>query len=83
MAVKKWMGPEAARQEKAGTAGSLRAIAQRRGLIKGEETLTEADLNTLANAARKMKGKDGKLSPQGLELIRKVGFARNAMKAKK
>lgn len=84
MAVKRWMGPEAARQEKAGTTGSLRAIAQKRGLLSGEkDTLTEADLNTLANAARKMKGKDGKLSPQGLELIRKVGFAKNAMKAKK
>jgi len=84
MAVKRWMGPVAAKMEKAGTTGSLRAIAQRRGLLSGEkDTLTEADLSTLAAAARKMKGKDGKLSAQGLELIRKVNFARNAMKAKK
>jgi len=84
MAVKRWMGPVATKMEKAGTTGSLRAIAQRRGLLKGEEdTLTEQDLNTLAAAARKMKGKDGKLSAEGLALMRKVNFAKNAIKAKK
>jgi len=80
----RWMGPVAAKMEKKGTTGDLRAIAQRRGLLKGkDDTLTEADLTTLANAARKMKGKDGKLTAEGLDLIRKVGFAKNAMKAKK
>ena len=84
MAEKRWMGPMKARMERKGAVGSLRAIAQRRGLLKGEkDTLTEADLNSLAVAARKMKGKDGKLTAEGLELTQKVNAARKMMAAKK
>jgi len=84
MTVKRWMGPVAAKMERTGTAGSLRAVAQKRGLIKGKgDTLTEQDLNRLAAAASKMKGKDGKLTAEGLALMRKVNFAKNALKAKK
>jgi len=84
MAEKRWMGPARARMESKGTTGSLRAIAQKRGLLSGEkDTLTEQDLSRLAKAASKMKGKDGKLTAEGLALMRKVNFARNALKAKK
>jgi hypothetical protein len=81
MAVKKWIGPVRAKMERAGTTGSLREIARRRGLLKGEEdTLTEQDLSRLAAIARRMKGKDGQLTKEGLELLRKVNFARNVRK---
>lgn len=84
MAEKKWIGPAAAKMERKGTTGSLRAIAQRRGLLSGEkDALTEQDLSRLATAASKMKGKDGKLTAEGLALMRKVNFAKNARKAKK
>jgi len=84
MATKRWMGPVAAKMESKGTTGSLRAIAQRRGLLKGgEDTLTAQDLSRLAAAASKMKGKDGKLTAEGLALMRKVNFAKNALAAHK
>lgn len=84
MAEKRWMGPAAAKMERKGTTGSLRAIAQKRGLLSGDkDALTEQDLGRLAKAASKMKGKDGKLTAEGLALMRKVNFARNAMRTKK
>lgn len=82
MAEKKWMQRESKRQEKAGTKGSLREVAKRRGLLSGkEDTLTKSDLDSLERAAKRMKKKDGTMTDEGLKLFRKVQFARRAMKA--
>ena len=73
-----------AKMEKGGTVGSLRAIAQRRGLLKGkEDTLTTQDIARLKAAALRMKGKDGKMTAEGLTLFRKTQAAANMMKANK
>lgn len=75
--AKKFIGPAVARMKRKGTVGSLRAVAQRRGLLSGkEDTLTEADLDRLAAAARKMGGE------KGAALMRKVNFAKNVRRSK-
>ncbi len=75
---KKWIGPARSRMERKGTVGSLRAIAQKKGLLSGpEDTLTEQDLDRLAAMAKRMGGKEG------LALTQKVNFARNVRKSKR
>ena len=67
-AVNKWMGALRERMEAKGTVGSLRAAAKKRGLIKGDESLSMADLSKLEKS-------------EGLK--KKVVAARNMMRASK
>ena len=66
----KWMGALRERMEAKGSVGSLRAVAKKRGLIKGDESLSFSDLNALGKGA-------------GSSLAKKVNAARNMMKASK
>jgi hypothetical protein len=72
--AKKWMQSVARGIEKRGTSGSLRKEAG----VSGEEKLSAADIRRMAAKARRMKGKDGKLTEEGRALMRKVIFAANA-----
>jgi hypothetical protein len=76
--AKKFLAKARAGMERRGTKGSLRRIAQKRGLISGkQDALTESDLAKLQAAAARMP--EG--SAQRTALMRKIQFARNAMKA--
>ena len=82
--AEKWMGPARAKMEKKGTAGSLRKIAQEKGMLGGKgDSLTPEDLSRLEAMARKMKDAKGHMTQQGMALFRKVQFAKRAMKVKK
>lgn len=74
----KWMAKEGKREEKAGTKGSLRKAA---GAKEGKN-LSKADLDRMEAKAKSMKGSDGKMSPAGLKLFRKVQMARRFAAAK-
>ena len=75
---KKFMQKESQREEKAGTKGSLRAAAG----VSGGKKMSKADLDRMEAKAKSMKGSDGKMSPAGLKLFRKVQMARRFMSAK-
>lgn len=68
---KRWMGAARKRMERKGTTGSLRAIAQRRGLLSGkDDNLNESDIRTLYSSAQRSGD---------TKLIRKVVQAANMM----
>ncbi len=72
MPAGKWMQAARKRMKRKGTTGSLRAIAQKRGLVKGEkDKLTASDLRTLHSSATKSGN---------TALMKKVQFAASAMK---
>lgn len=68
--VKKWIGPMRKRMEKKGTVGSLRAIAQRRGLLA-----SKGDSLTCSDIAKLKKSSDPKI-------VKKATAAGNMMKCK-
>jgi hypothetical protein len=69
--AQKWMAGMKRRMVARGTVGSLRAAAQRRGMLSGkEDMLTGGDLDRLGSIAKKTKN---------TALARKVNAARNMM----
>lgn len=67
----KWMQGARNKMEKAGTVGSLRAIAQRKGILSGpKDELTAADCDKLMAAAKKSGD---------MKLFKKALFAKNAI----
>jgi len=72
--VEKWMGPARERMERKGTAGSLREIARRRGMLAGKkENLTCGDIASLKASAKRSGD---------TKLMRKATMAGNMMKCK-
>ena len=71
---KRWMASARSRMERKGTTGSLRAIAQRRGLISGkDDKLTPSDVRTLFTSAQRS---------HDIKLLRKALQAANMMNVK-
>jgi len=68
--VKKWIAPMKRKMKRAGTVGSLRAIAQRRGLLAGK-----GDSLTCSDIAKLKKSSDPKI-------VKKATAAGNMMKCK-
>lgn len=69
--MRKWIQKAVRRMERKGTKGSLRAYAQRRGIIKKGERLNASALTKLNRIAERTGN---------TALKKKVNFARNIMK---
>lgn len=66
-----------AAREKMESKGTVGALHQQAG-VSESKTIPDKKLSALEKKARGMKGEDGKMSPEGLKLLRRVQFARNA-----
>jgi hypothetical protein len=72
--AEKWMQRVREQMERKGTTGALRRTAKRMGLIKGDEPLSESDLDKLEAKARKTGN---------TTLLRRVNLARVFKKARR